>query len=63
MGVLLRDAEVDKKSGTLGFLSAHEDVLGFDIMMNEVMGMDIFKTGYLQWVRQIQVRECSLLTI
>ena len=63
MAVLLCNAKVNKKSSTLGFLSAHEDVLGFDITMNEVMGMDIFEMGYLQWVRQIQVRECSLLTI
>jgi len=57
MAVLLHDAEVDEKSGILGFCSAHENILGFDITMNEVMGMDVLEPRYLQWVRQIRVRE------
>ena len=44
MAVLLHDAEVDKKGGIFGFCSAREDILGFDIMMNEVMRMDVLKT-------------------
>jgi len=49
VAVLLCDAEVNKKSGILQLRSAHKDILGFDVMVNNVVGVDVLETGYL-WI-------------
>lgn len=41
------NTEIDKKDRLLGLADTHQDVVGLDISVDEVTGMDKLKTRYL----------------
>lgn len=43
---VLHDAEINKEDCILGLSKAHKQVLQFDVMVNEVVGIDMFELGY-----------------
>jgi hypothetical protein len=41
--VFLRDAEIDEEGSLVQIAKTHQDILRFDITVNVIMGVDVFK--------------------
>ena len=47
--VLLGETEIDNVHLVTALADTHEEVVGLDVTMNEVPGVNVLDTGYLTW--------------